>query len=114
MRIPHPGLSRQMDHHVKSVTLEELLHLPAVLKIHLMEFKIGEALQLLQAIPLQGDVIVVVDVIQTHHLPSFAEQAMGQMKADKAGASGYQYGFLKTHGRSSSPLSQCSILSKTA
>jgi hypothetical protein len=93
-----------MDHGVKNVSAKERFHLGAILKAHLMEFKVGELLQLSQAIPFQADVVVFVDAVEPNNALPCAQKAQGKVKTDETGAPGDQNGLLKTHATGSSPL----------
>ena len=85
--IAHTGLSRQVDHHVKGFAAKKVVHRGTVGQIDLRKGKPLPGFQLFQAVALQVDVVVVVEVVQSHHLDAVIQQAPGQVKTDEAGRS---------------------------
>jgi hypothetical protein len=89
-RIAHPGLGGQMHHAVEPVLLEQRLHARAVRHIQLHELKARLAREPRQAVMLELGVVVVVQIVQAHHLVAAGEQDLADMHADKAGRAGNQ------------------------
>jgi len=96
-RVAHARLSRQVYDLLRIVLREGCLHRLAILKIGLNQLKAGvcalcDGLQLRDARPLQGGVVVGVHVVEPHHRRAPLQQPRAQVKADEAGGAGDKNG----------------------
>ena len=87
-RIAHPGLGGEMDDEIGAGLLKELEHRLVVAEIAIVECETGLAFENFEPIPLQGNVIIGLEIVETLDLKSVREQPARQMKADKARCSG--------------------------
>ncbi len=90
-RIAHAGLGGQVDDDVETLVLEEPLHALPVGQVEPGELEAGPPLELRQAVLLQLDAVVGVQVVETDHPRAAVQQALGEMKADEPGRTGDQY-----------------------
>ena len=96
-RIAHPSLGRQVHHLLRLVRSEGRLHRASILQIGLDQLE-GSArslccgLQLCQPRPLQGRVVVGVEVVEPQHRRAPLQQPLAQVVADEAGGAGDENG----------------------
>ncbi|VXA81567.1 hypothetical protein AERO8C_120094 [Aeromonas veronii] len=88
--VTHPRLRPQMDHPLETMTGKESRHRFAICQIQPLEVKMGETGQLGQPRLFQTHLVVVVEVVDPHHLMTCGAQLAGHMKADKTGDAGDQ------------------------
>lgn len=69
---------------------EEFRHARGVAHVQAHKVEIGVGGEAGESGFLQGDVVVVVEVIHPNHLVSPSEEALGHVHADEAGGSGEQ------------------------
>ena len=84
-RIAHPGLRRKVHDAVEPFFQEETLHARAVRHVHQLEAKARTRRQPGQAVPLQLRIVVVVQIVQTHHRIATLEKQLRHMHADEPG-----------------------------
>ena len=85
----HPGLGRQMDGPVDSaLPIDQLEQGLAVGNVELTKRESVAPLEPLQARPLQGGIIVIVQVVDPDHLFATAKQRLADVIADEPGGAG--------------------------
>src|SRR5690625_127001 len=113
--VANPRLGGQVNHHIALLSLEQLLHplpVPEVQVVKVVEGKPGafDTLEaavtvasaghldplpadacLTQSSELQVDIVVVIEIVQSHHLMAIRQQPLHQMKPDKSRSAGDQY-----------------------
>src|SRR6266478_6480754 len=90
-RMPHAGLSREVDHHRKAMFSEQRSHQRTIREIGLQETEPRIRAQDLQSCQLQRRIIVTVEIVQTDNVTAFGRQLVGDVKADKARRARDQY-----------------------
>ena len=88
--VTHPRLRPQMDHPLETVAGKQGRHRFAICQIQPLEAKIGETGQLGQPRLFQTHLVVVVEVIDPHHLMTCGAQLASHVKTDKTGDAGDQ------------------------
>ncbi len=91
----HAGLGAQVHDALKLLAREQLGHAGLVGQIEFHEAEAALAIELRQARALQGDVIVVVEIVDTDDLIAARQQALRGEVADEARGTGDQ----QLHGR---------------
>jgi hypothetical protein len=99
-RVAHPGLRREVDDTLELLFCEQRSHALAVGDIELDEAETCVRLQSRQAVELELDVVVVVEVVQADHFVTAREQAQRRGHADEAGSAGQE----DLHGRVSAEV----------
>ena len=89
-RITHPGLGPQVDHAVKLPGLEQLGHAGAVGQVHFHKAEVGVGGELGQAAFFERHRVIVVEVVQPHHLVAASQQPCRDRAPDKTGSTGQQ------------------------
>ena len=89
-RVAHAGLGREMNYAGKPLAGEQLRHRGLVGEVDAGETKPGVTVQPLEPGPLQGGIVVVVQVIESDDLIAARQQALADVVADEAGGAGYQ------------------------
>ncbi len=87
-RVAHPGLRRQVDGPVEGIIGEDSLHGLGVGEVEALEVERVEPFELLQPGLLEGDVVVVVEVVDTDHCGAAFEETAGDVHPDEAGGTG--------------------------
>jgi hypothetical protein len=75
MRVTHAGLRRQVHHAVEAFRAEQRLQRGAVGHVDALETEARPCLQLLQPGGFQRRVVVVVEVVDAHHLIAALQQS---------------------------------------
>ena len=89
-RIADSGLGGKIDHGVEAIFIKEGGHRLTIGEIDVDMDKARTFSQSGHAMPLQLRIIVVVEVIQPHHLGPTVDEPFCQMCSDKAGGAGNQ------------------------
>ncbi len=89
-RVAHPRLGAQVDHPLELPLGKQGGHASLVRQLALHEAKMGEGGQHRQASLLEAHLVVVVEVVEPHHLMTRLAQPSGHVKTDKAGGAGDQ------------------------
>lgn len=91
-RIAHPGLGRQVDDALGLFSGKQVGHALAVSHVQLMEGEVRVAAEVRQARFFQSDVVIVVQVVNAHHLVAPRQQAQAGVHANKTGRAGDEVG----------------------
>src|SRR6266480_4622485 len=83
-RIAHAGLSRQMNDAIGRFALEDIFHSSLVGNVDLDEAETVALNQPLQSRLLQGNVVVVVEVVQPPNTVAAREQSLRDMHPDES------------------------------
>src|SRR5580704_14153972 len=89
-RIAHARLSPKMHHTLEFFLCEAARHTCGVRAIKLNEAKARLLLKQSEACLLQGDVVVVIEIVEANDLVAALEQTPRRMKTDEARGSGDQ------------------------
>ncbi len=89
-RVAHPRLGTQVDHPLELPLGKQGGHAGPVRQLALYEAKVGEGGQHRQASLFEAHLVVVVEVVQPHHLMTRLAQPSGDVKTDKTGGAGDQ------------------------
>ena len=81
--VAHTGLRRQVHDPLNALLMEKPLQRATLRNIQRNEMEVCQGLELRQAGLLQGDIIIVVEIVDTDHLAALLKQALGDMKTDK-------------------------------
>jgi len=84
-RVAHARLRRQVHDPREALAREQCADLRGVRQIELHEAEGGVAFEPLEARLLEGDVVVLVEIIETHHLVTLAEQPLRRRRPDEPG-----------------------------
>src|ERR1700716_192687 len=90
-RITTAGLRREVNDHGKAVLRKQRLDGSTIRQVDPDETEARLPLQYFEAGFLQPGIVIVVDDIEADDGTAVAQQALRDMKADKAGCSGDQY-----------------------
>ena len=93
-RIPDACLGGQVTNFPDGVVPEYLFKTRKILDIVPIKGEAPAALQLIQAGPLEGDIIVIVQIIDTNDLCTLVQEGFGEMKSDETGGAGDKGGVL--------------------
>ena len=88
--VAHAGLCGEIDHDLRLVLLEGFVNERLVRQTALDEGEVQIGSQFAQAVFLQSDVVVIIYAVQADDLciRNIPQQALGQVRADKAGCAG--------------------------
>ena len=89
-RVSHARLRGQVDHAIEALFPEEARHAVTVGQVHAEETESRLGGESRDARLLQRGIVVVVDVIEAHHLIATRQQPFAGMIADEARGSGHQ------------------------
>ena len=89
-RVANSSLSGEVDDAIEAFAGEERCHCRAVGEVESLEAKVPLPGELLQAILLEADVVVVVEVVDADDAVATAQQAERGVHADEAGSAGNQ------------------------
>src|SRR5215210_4565306 len=84
-RMAHTGLRREVDYCCKSMLGKQLTHRLTIRDVELHEIKTRMLAQDSQPRPLQGGVVVAVEIVQTDDVTAFRQQLARSVKPDEAG-----------------------------
>ena len=90
-RIADPGLGGEIDDDLGLLVFKQGFHGPAVGELRPDKAEVLLLFQDGQAGLFEGDVVVVVQVVQADHVPAVLEQPPGKVKADEPCGPGNQY-----------------------
>jgi hypothetical protein len=82
--VAHARLRAEMHDAGEPLGGEQLGHALAIGKVDLGELEVGIALEDSEACHLQRDIVVLVEVVETHNLITALEQRFGCVKTDEA------------------------------
>ena len=100
-RVPHAGLSRQVDHDVERLGVKNFAQSLALGDVGLNKRKIGLGLKDLKAVFFQFDVIVGIQVVDAGDVNPVRQQAPCKVEPDETGGTGHQHIFdVNLHSRS--------------
>jgi hypothetical protein len=94
-RVAHAGLGGQVDDLVELLFGKELLHAFVVRHVHFHETEVLVGRQAGQAVVLELDFVIVIEVVETNHLIASCQQELAGVHADKTGCAGNE----NFHGR---------------
>ncbi len=97
--VAHPSLGGEVDHKAEAMEGKELIESSRIGDIELLEGE-GGVYELAESRFLEGDGVVVVEVVDADDLMSLGEQGFGEVETDEAGTSGDQDGGVFLHGDS--------------
>jgi hypothetical protein len=83
-RVAHAGLGREMDDALRPFALEELCHSPSVGNVELDEPETGLRCKLRQPGLLQGNIVVVVEIVQPENVVAANEEPLRDMHSDES------------------------------
>ena len=89
-RITHSRLRRQMHHRVEPIPLEHGTQRGQVGDVAALKCKLRLAAQQCQPRFLERRVVVGIQVVQTHHLITARQQALGNVETDEAGCASHE------------------------
>jgi hypothetical protein len=89
-RIPHPALHGQVDHAMKALALEELLHSRPASHIHAKEAKLRVRFEQRQAAVHQPRLVFVVEVVNVHDRVAVIQQPLRDVEADESSRASYE------------------------
>ena len=79
----------EIDHRVEMVTAKQLFHRRPVGQVRAGEAEPCMILDQREACLFQADIVVIVEVVQPHHLVAALQQFTGDVKSDKSGGAGH-------------------------
>ncbi len=90
-RIPHTGLSRQIDNTVEPPFSKQLLHSLAIGQIHLHKPEVLLPGQPLKPCLFERHIVVVVHIVNSRHPVAPFQKPAGNIGANKTGSAGNKY-----------------------
>src|SRR6516225_2278589 len=84
-RVAHAGLGREMNDRRKALPRKERCNCLAIREIGLHKGEAAILTQDIQPRPLQGGVIIAVEIVEPEDRPAFGQKLSGDMKADETG-----------------------------
>ncbi len=88
--ITHTGLRREVHDAAEFLLRKQVAHRAIIRQVELHEAERGQLLQLSEPRLLEGDVVVLVEVVEPDDLVTPGQQALGRVKADESSRAGQQ------------------------
>ena len=89
--VTHTGLGGQVDDLIETLLGEQIQQTLFVGQVQLLKLKVAVRGQLRQPRLFELDAVIAVEVIDPHHLMTFAAQTSGRVKADETCGASDQY-----------------------
>ena len=90
-RVAHARLCREVNDARKFLARKERTHRIVVREVQLLEAEVGLCGEPREPCLLQRDVIVLVEIVQTHHLVAAGQQLVRGVRPNESRRTGHQY-----------------------
>jgi hypothetical protein len=87
-RVTHAGLRREMDHPIETTVRKERRHRRPVGDIHLDEAEIPLPRQAMKSVPLEADIVIVIEVVDAEHAIAPTKKLERGLHTDETGSAG--------------------------